>query len=101
MRISTLFIYAVVFLVCAVATAEYRVFVLKIDDSTSGQSRFVTTTLDHLQYAEYYPVSSKEKVSISETWMCRYTRSDISQDVDQKYCPNPRAPASVDDATKP
>lgn len=78
----------------ASARAEYRVFVLKIEDSTTGQSRNVTTTLDHIQYPEYYPVRATEKVSISETWMCR-NRSDVSQDVAQKYCTNPRGPAST------
>ena len=77
------------------AGAEYRVYILKIDDSTTGQSRVVTTTLDDLQYPEYFPVRLNEKVSIAETWKCRHTRSDISQDVEQKYCPNPRSPAST------
>jgi len=80
------------------AKAEYRVFVLKIEDSTTGQSRTVTTTLDHIQYPEYYPVRTSETVSISETWMCR-NRSDFSQDPAQKYCTNPRGPASASDTS--
>jgi hypothetical protein len=84
----------------ATAHAEYRVFVLKIEDSTTGQSRTVETTLDHLQYAGYYPVRSNEKVTIQETWMCR-NRSDLSQDIEQKYCLNPRSPASVPKAPQP
>ena len=96
-RAQTFLIYLLV-LFALQASAEYRVYVLKIDDKTTGQSRTVTTTLDHLQYHEYYPILSTEAVSIAETWMCRYTRSDISQDVEQKYCPNPRAPASTDGA---
>ncbi len=71
------------------AKAEYRVFILKIEDKATGQSRSVTTTLDHLQYSGYYPVRTTEAVSIQETWMCR-NRSDRSQDIEQKFCPNPK-----------
>ena len=77
------------------AHADYRVFTLKIEDSTTGQSRTVNTTLDHLQYGMYYPVHPTEQVTIAATWMCRNYRSDVSQDIEQKYCPNPRAPASA------
>lgn len=96
-----LFISLALCLFAVTARAEYRVYVLKIEDSTTGQSRAVTTTLDDLQYPGYYPVRASETVSIAETWMCRYTRSDFSQDVEQKYCPNPRAPASAPGASKP
>jgi hypothetical protein len=93
--LSTFLIYTATLLFALTATAEYRVYILKIEDSTTGQSRVVTTTLDDRQYSEYYPVRLSERVSISETWKCRHTRSDISQDVEQKYCTNPRAPASA------
>jgi hypothetical protein len=82
----------------ATASAEYRVFELTIT-SESGQTRTVQSTLDHLQYSSYHPVKKDEKVEIAATWMC-WTRSDVSQDPAQRYCPNPhpggaRAPAST------
>jgi hypothetical protein len=98
---SVFFISLILCLFALTARAEYRVYILNIEDSTTGQSRTVTTTLDDLQYPGYYPVRSSEVVSIAETWMCRYTRSDFSQDPEQKYCPNPRAPANVPGASKP
>ena len=93
--VSMLLVYASSMFFAARAMAEYRVYILTIEDSTSGQSRSVTTTLDDRQYPEYYPVRLSERVSIAETWKCRHTRSDLSQDVEQKYCTNPRAPASA------
>ena len=71
------------------ALAEYRAYLLVIEDSTTGQKRKVTTTLDNLQYPEYHPVRNTETTSIEDTWMCRQ-RSDLSQDPYQSICPNPR-----------
>ena len=73
------------------ARADYRVFILQISDASTGQTRTVTTTLDDLQYATYYPVHPNERVSIQTHWKCRNWRSDLSQDPEQRYCPNPRA----------
>jgi len=88
---TSYFIATLTLLVSFSARAEYRVFILKIEDTATHQSRTVQTTLDHLQYAGYYPVRASETVSIQETWMC-FNRSDRSQDLEQKYCPNPHAP---------
>lgn len=91
-RLLRAFIFVCFALAFSNARADYRVFTLKIEDSTTGQSRTVNTTLDHLQYASYYPVRTNETVSIADTWMCRNYRSDVSQDINQRYCPNPRSP---------
>ncbi|MES2855345.1 MAG: hypothetical protein V4692_05760 [Bdellovibrionota bacterium] len=76
------------------AQAEYRVFELKLTNSTTGQLRSVITTLDHLQYSTYYPVKKDETIEIADTWMC-WMRSDPSQDPAQRFCRSPRAPAAV------
>jgi hypothetical protein len=81
-------------LACGTARAELRVFELEITSSTNGVSRTVITNLDHLQYASYYPLNKDETVILKDSWMCRQ-RSDRSQDPFQRYCPNPRNPASV------
>ena len=90
-----------VFLICFFVTvkvkAEYRVFTLEIENET-GQTRTVTSTLDDIQYPSYYPLRKGEKVKIQDSWMC-YRRSDSSQDLAQRYCPNPRAPASAPTAS--
>ena len=75
--------------------AEYRAYELVIENTEEGKQRKVITTLDHLQYATYYPVKQNEKVSYVKSWMCWGT-SDYEQDI----CPAPekeaieRVPAS-------
>jgi hypothetical protein len=76
------------------ANAEHRVFTLTITNTTTGQSRNVTSTLDDIQYPSYHPISKDETIAIADSWMC-WERSDISQDITQKLCPSPRAPAST------
>jgi hypothetical protein len=73
--------------------AEYRVFELSIENE-AGQARTVLSTLDDLQYPSYYPIKKTEKVTIQDSWMC-WKRSDHSQDPAQRFCPNPRGPASA------
>ena len=75
------------------ARAEYRVFELAIENE-AGQTRTVLSTLDDLQYATYHPIKTSEKITIQDSWMC-WKRSDVSQDVLQRLCPNPRGPASA------
>jgi hypothetical protein len=73
--------------------AEYRVYELVIENE-NGQGRTVLSTLDDLQYSTYNPVKKNETIKLQDSWMC-WERNDLSQDVLQKYCPNPRAPASA------
>ncbi|MES2964898.1 MAG: hypothetical protein V4760_13485 [Bdellovibrionota bacterium] len=79
--------------------AEYRVFELSIENE-SGQARTVLSTLDDIQYPSYFPVKKTDKVTIQDSWMC-WKRSDVSQDPAQRYCPNPRGPASAPTGPKP
>lgn len=65
------------------ASAEYRVFDLRI--FTDKSSRTMASTLDPLQYKEYFPLQTDEKIEYTETWMCK-GRTDQYQDL----CPNPR-----------
>lgn len=65
------------------ALAEYRVFDLRI--YTESSSRSMASTLDPLQYKEYYPLQSNEKIEYTDTWMCK-GRTNNYQDL----CPNPR-----------
>ena len=52
------------------AFAEYRAFELEIQNPETGQSRVVTTTLDHLQYAQIHPLQPGETVLYKRSWMC-------------------------------
>ncbi len=67
------------------AKAEYRVYELVITDTTTGKSRTVASTLDNLQYRDYYPVKLAETVEIQDTWMC-WPRTDYYK----RLCPNPK-----------
>ena len=52
------------------AFAEYRVFQLQIENTESGKSRQVQSTMDHLQYPQYHPLEKNEVISYIESWMC-------------------------------
>jgi hypothetical protein len=87
-------------LIPAISDAELRVFRLAITNAKTGQSRSVMSNLDNIQYPGYHHVKPDETVTIQETWMCR-KRSDVSQDPTQKYCANPRGPASLTPSAVP
>jgi hypothetical protein len=69
----------------ALASAEYRAYILKITDTKTKQARTIQSTLDPDQYPGYYQVLPYEKVEIAETWMCR-GRTDPFLPI----CPNPK-----------
>jgi hypothetical protein len=49
--------------------AEQRVYRLNIMKGET-KVREVTTTLDHIQYPDYYPLGAGETVQYAESWMC-------------------------------
>lgn len=71
----------------SISLAEYRAFELEIRDPSTGASRRVITTLDHLQYPTYNFVKKADQIGIRATWMCR-ERSDYHKPI----CPNPNPP---------
>ena len=88
-----LFILWILF--CPLAQAEYRVFLLKIQQSSAdpkvpGPFRLIESNLDPEQYLRYYPIYPGEKISYIDTWRCR-GRTDWFQ----SYCKSPRAPAEA------
>ena len=67
-------VYLLAFLLLAVplsARAEYRAFELHITDPSSGVERTEISTLDPVQYVQFYPVKATTKVTYKATWMCR------------------------------
>lgn len=68
------------------ANAEYRVYQLKITDTTTKKSREILTTLMPKAYIFYYPIRATEMVEIMDHWMC-WKRSDGYQ----KPCTRPFA----------
>ena len=57
---------------------EYRVFELEIRDTKTEQSRKVQSTLDHLQYATYYPLKRDEQIRLLDYWMCWRRREPLT-----------------------
>ena len=66
------------------AFAEYRVFELVIRNTETQSEKIVVSTLDPLQYTDYYPVLQKEDVLYRDTWMC------YGSTAHKQTCPNPR-----------
>lgn len=87
----TIFLYLIAF--PTVGFAEYRAFQLVIEDSGTKSKRVVQTTLDHLQYRDYYPVAVTERISIQDSWMCFGNTSD-----ETPICPKP--PSRTPSGTK-
>lgn len=54
--------------------AEYRAFLLEINNG-QGVSRQVISTLDDIQYPAYHPLQAGEELTLVDTWMC-WERSD-------------------------
>lgn len=77
------------FLFLASAHAEYRAFELVIANSTTGQERVVTSTLDPLQYRRYYPLKVDDVVTYRDTWRCRGNTS-----WNKPICPKPEKTAA-------
>ena len=71
-------------LMSQLAEAEYRAFELSVRNVQTGTERRVASTLDHIQYPEYFPLSLGESVEYVRSWMC-WGRTDNFQPI----CPPP------------
>ena len=56
--------------------AEYRVFVLKITDSKTGQTKTLKSTLDPEQYKTIYLLQPTQTITYIDTWLCRGATRD-------------------------
>ena len=52
------------------AQADYRAFELRIAHEEKGTERLVRSTLDNIQYPEYYPLSVGETIQLIDSWRC-------------------------------
>jgi hypothetical protein len=55
--------------------AEYRVYKLKLTDTTTNKSREILSTLMPEQYVYYYPITPFQTLEILDHWMC-WARGD-------------------------
>lgn len=67
--------------------AEYRVFVLQIENTQTQNIRTVKSTLDPEQYKTLYPVHPDEVVTYTNTWLCRGSTAGL-----QGLCEAPLSP---------
>lgn len=83
--------------------AEYRVYKLQVSKE-GNPVREVISTLDHIQYPDYYPLSAGESLTYVDSWMC-WGRTEAFESpcapptppepVDQSPAPSTRAPAGA------
>ena len=66
--------------------AEYRAFSLLITHQEKQTTRAITSTMDHIQYPQYYPLNPGETIELVDSWMCWGNTSHF-----KKTCANPRA----------
>jgi hypothetical protein len=83
-------------LVPPMAKAEYRVFLLRIQNIQSKEVRTLESTLDPIQYPYYNTVSPDERVSYAETWRCFGRTGGFAP-----FCPNPKAQPPPETPTTP
>ena len=81
-----------IFLSTSAASAEYRAFQLMLRNVETGDEQIITTTLDHLQYRDYYYLGSSVEVLYQTSWMCWGNTSNH-----KPICPAPE----VTEATGP
>lgn len=65
--------------------AEYRVHKLVITDAAGAKVKEVTSTLDHLQYNQYFDVPKTYNVQLVDSWKCYEFTGDF-----KPHCPNPK-----------
>lgn len=64
--------------------AEYRVFVLHLENKKNKVTRQIQSTLDPEQYVNLYPLSPDEVMTYVQTWRC-HGRTDFFK----SHCPEP------------
>lgn len=88
MRVLFLFI---LFMITSISQAEYRAHLLSVRNLETGSERQVISTLDQMQYAEYYPVKPGEAVFYMTSWRCPGRTSYF-----KPICANPKDGASAE-----
>ena len=85
------FIFFLTFFYLQCTFAEYRVFVLKIENSKTKVTKTLKSTLDPNQYKTIYLLGADETISYVDTWRCMGATRDF-----KAMCSAPlRLPASA------
>ena len=52
------------------AEAKYRAYKLAIINEEAGTEKAILSTLDHIQYVDYYHLNPGETIQYLDSWMC-------------------------------
>jgi hypothetical protein len=52
------------------ASAKYRAYKLLIVNEETGTEKEIMSTLDHIQYVDYYHLNPGESIRYLDSWMC-------------------------------
>ena len=52
------------------AQAEYRAYLLTVNNPKTGREFKYVTTLDDIQFPMYYPLNQYDEIVLTDTWMC-------------------------------
>jgi hypothetical protein len=70
--------------------SEYRAFLLAFKNDKGQIVKTVTSTLDPIQYQDFFIVPAGQTLSYTDTWMCLGPTMDF-----KNICPSPRAGAGT------
>lgn len=98
MRPLSLFIFIFIFSLwfSITAQAEYRVFMLLLENKKTGAARQIQSTLDPEQYVSLYPLARDEVMTYVQTWRCP-GRTDFFKPT----CPNPKLDSKPNNGASP
>ncbi len=71
------FVFLLTFFYLQYSFAEYRVFVLKIENSKTKVVKTLKSTLDPNQYKTIYLLGTDETISYVDTWRCMGATRDF------------------------
>ncbi len=74
--------------------AEYRVHKLVILDTAGQKVKEVTSTLDNLQYGDYFDVPKNFQVQLLDSWKCYEFTGDF-----KPHCQNPKDASRLPSST--
>lgn len=77
MRFYRLILFIILFPVFSFS--EYRAYELTIVNTESGKTRTIISTLDHIQYPQYYPLNKGEQAEYVDSWMCWHNSSHFKE----------------------
>ncbi len=70
-------LFFLIFFLTQFSKAEYRVFILKIENTQTQTAKTIKSTLDPEQYKSIYLLKPTETISYVDTWRCMGSTRDF------------------------